>query len=106
MSALEDSLFAELQLYGLPTPERQHRFCERRWRLDFAWPNKMLACEINGGLYVQGRHNRGAQLEQEFEKINAAQILGYRVLLFGPKACHIPKNGSSAALEVLDRVLR
>jgi hypothetical protein len=40
--------------------------------------------EIQGGLFVAGRHVRGAALLEEYTKLNEAQILGYVVLLVTP----------------------
>ena len=37
-------------------PEREFRFCERRWRFDFAWPSHKVAVEIDGGIFIHGRH--------------------------------------------------
>jgi hypothetical protein len=70
---------------GLPAPVFEYRFAPpRRWRFDVAWPGQ-VALEIQGGLFVQGRHSRGAALLKEHEKLNAAAALGYRVLFCTPK---------------------
>jgi len=37
-SCLEELLAIELRSLRLPAAEREYRFCERRWRFDFAWP--------------------------------------------------------------------
>ncbi len=60
----------------LPAPEREYRFHDtRKWRFDFAWPDEMLAVEIDGGIWVGGhRQDRGRN--------NAAQVLGWRVLRY------------------------
>lgn len=68
----------------VPTPEfRFHP--KRRWRFDFAWPDHKVALEVQGGIFTQGRHTRGAALEKEHEKLNSAAILGWRVLYVTPK---------------------
>ena len=94
MSALADTLALQLRTSKiLPAFEREVRFHpERRWRFDFAEQTRKLAVEVNGGIFINGRHNRGAALEKEYEKINAAQLLGWRVLTFGPGAV---KNGNA-----------
>ncbi len=72
--------------HGLPLPIREYRFAPpRKWRFDYAWPRYMLAMEKQGGLFIQGRHNRGAALLKEYEKLNEAVILGWRVLLVTPQ---------------------
>jgi very-short-patch-repair endonuclease len=71
----------QCQLAGLPTPEREYRFHPtRKWRFDFAWPAKSLAVEVDGGLFVTGRHSRGAGAEKDMEKFAEAMIHGWRVL--------------------------
>jgi hypothetical protein len=57
---------------------------ERRWRFDFAWPAQKLALEIQGGIWTAGRHVRGAALLREWEKLNQAAILGWRILYASP----------------------
>lgn len=64
-------------------PVTQHRFhATRRWRFDFAWPSLKLAVEIQGGTWIRGRHARGSGIQQDAEKLNAAQRAGWCVLLF------------------------
>lgn len=79
-SALEDRLAARIRAEGLPAPLREHRFCHRRWRFDFAWPDRMLALEVEGGTYSRGRHTRPEGFERDCEKYNAAALAGWRVL--------------------------
>jgi very-short-patch-repair endonuclease len=63
--------------------EREYRFCpDRRWRFDFAVPEKFIGIEIEGGTWASGRHNRGAGYEKDLEKYNTAVRLGYRVLRY------------------------
>lgn len=69
----------------LPPFEREYKFCDRKWRFDFAWPSIKLAVEIQGGNFKNGGHNRGASQGRDFEKINEAQLAGWRVLQFGTK---------------------
>lgn len=54
----------------------------RRWRADFAFPRHKLLVECDGGTWVQGRHTRPQGFARDAEKMNAAQLLGYRVLRF------------------------
>jgi very-short-patch-repair endonuclease len=78
---LELSVLRAIHAKGLAEPEREYRFHDtRRWRFDFAWPDRMLAMEIEGGQWVRGRHNRGAGMERDVIKYNAAQMLGWTVL--------------------------
>lgn len=64
----------------LPAPVREHRAIPgRRFRFDFAWPEQRVAVELQGGLWVKGRHVRGAGYERDCEKLALAQRLGWRV---------------------------
>jgi very-short-patch-repair endonuclease len=73
-------LSLHLKELGISTiPEYQ--FCDRKWRFDLAAPNERLAFECNG--HWQGQH--GAGWSEGAEKINTAQMLGWRVLVFHNK---------------------
>jgi hypothetical protein len=74
------------RLAGLPQPVPELRFHPvRKWRFDHAWPDHKLALEVQGGIFVSGRHSRGAALMKEHEKLNAAASLGWRVCFVTPK---------------------
>jgi hypothetical protein len=71
------------QAYGLPVPKREFKFYPtRKWRFDFAWPDKLLAVELEGAVWVQGRHTRGTGYTDDMEKYNAAIELEWRVLRY------------------------
>jgi len=83
VSRLEETFATQVRALRLEDPEREYRFASpRRWRFDFAWPDRMLAVEIDGGTYVNGRHNRAAGFQADCEKMNAAAMAGWRVLRF------------------------
>lgn len=84
MSAAEDELALHLKARRIGGWVREHRFCARRWRFDFAWPDHKLACEVDGAVWVQGRHTRGAGVEADNAKYAAAAIEGWRVLRVTP----------------------
>lgn len=68
-------------LHGLPGGVAEHRFAPpRRWRFDLCWPSAMLALEVNGGLWVRGRHSRAKGQESDYEKHAHATLLGWRVI--------------------------
>lgn len=68
-----------------PAPERELTFAKpRRFRFDFAWPEQRVAVEIDGGVWVGGRHSTGAGYEKDAEKMNLAAVHGWRVLHFTP----------------------
>jgi len=68
----------------LARPEREYHFdpIYPRRRLDFAWPKLKLAVEIEGGMYVRGRHQRARGYTNDCRKYNAAVLLGWRVLRY------------------------
>lgn len=81
MSALEDNLAFQIKTLKLPTPVRELRFAPpRRWRLDFAWPERMAAVEVDGGTWTAGRHVRGKAFEADCEKHAEALLAGWSVL--------------------------
>jgi very-short-patch-repair endonuclease len=83
MSEAEELFSFQCRAYGLPEPEREHRFHKiRKWRLDFAWPEQRLAAEIEGGTWAGGRHTRGSGFERDCQKYNTAALQGWRVFRF------------------------
>ena len=62
----------------------------RRWRFDFAIPSEMIAIEIEGGLWLNGRHNRPLTMIKDFEKYNSAAKLGWRILKYTPSQVNTP----------------
>jgi len=86
MTKLANDFYERLKIYSggtVPEPVRELRFHEtRRWRFDFAWPYLMIAAEIEGGQWVDGRHTRGAGYANDAEKYNAATEMGWRVFRF------------------------
>jgi very-short-patch-repair endonuclease len=100
-SELEETLLLLIRAEGLPEPEREWRFHPtRRWRLDFAYPDKKIGIEVQGGIYTRGAHSRGTGLERDYEKYNQAQVLGWDVYQFSRKMIE-----SGEAIETIKRVL-
>lgn len=99
-SELEELLALLIRAEGLPEPEREYRFCKRRWRFDFAYPEHKIGIEVQGGIYSRGAHSRGRGLERDYEKLNTAQILGWRVLQVSGKMID---DGS--AIEMIKQLL-
>lgn len=119
MSELEDQLAQLIRANHLPEPERHFRFAAahvgpgrglrqrlqaarlRDWEADFVWHDYGLLLEVEGGIWVGGRHTRGGGYESDVEKYNAATRLGWRVLRVTGKMI---RDGRALALlrEVLD----
>lgn len=81
MSELVTSLLWQMKAAGLPTPKTEWKFHPtRRWRFDVAYPDLLVAIEVDGGTWHYGRHNRPAGYQRDCEKLNEALVLGWRVL--------------------------
>ena len=64
----------------------EHRFHPTRmWRFDYAIPSHRIAIEIDGGVWIEGRHNRPKGYIADLDKFNNAAALGWRVLKFTPQ---------------------
>jgi len=82
MSIGEETLSIHLKANRLEF-EREYRFHPvRKWRFDFADPQRKIAVEVEGGIFTNGRHSRGSGMRSDMEKYNAATMLGWRVLRF------------------------
>jgi hypothetical protein len=89
-----ETLLIQLQLSGLPEPQREFMFHrKRKWRFDLAWPELLIAVEIEGGIWSGGRHVRGEGYEADCEKYNEAQLAGWMVLRFTPRMIKKDKAG-------------
>ncbi len=69
----------ETQLAWIP----EYKFCEnRRWRADHACLAIRTIIEIDGGIWIRGRHSRGAGKEADNVKLNTAAAMGWWVLRY------------------------
>jgi len=84
VSQHEEDLAFQLRAAGLERGmEREWRFDPvRRWRFDFAWPGNdpLVAVEVEGGTWINGRHSRGAGMAADMEKYNEASTKAWYVL--------------------------
>jgi len=93
MSSPEDVFANQIKNeFFVPTPLRQATFHDKRqWRADFLWKQPRVIVEIDGGIWLQtetGRSKGHAHPERfiaDIEKLNAATLLGYRILRFTPQ---------------------
>lgn len=82
---------------GLPPPALEYQFVSfRDWKFDLAWPELLVAVEIQGGSFggkpcpvckrrPGGRHNSGPAMRDEFEKLAHAAIRGWSVIPLMPE---------------------
>lgn len=97
-----ETLLIQLQLAGLPQAQREFLFHrKRKWRFDLAWPDLLIAVEVEGGIWVGGRHVRGEGYEADCEKYNEAQLAGWMVLRFTPGMIKGGKAG-----DVIEKAIR
>ncbi len=83
------------QAFGIPEAETEFHFHPvRKWRFDFAWPEQKVALEVEGGVFIQGRHSRGSGMKKDMEKYNAAALLGWRVFRVTPRQCMMVETAS------------
>lgn len=100
-NAGEEAFLFQCLKIGLWTPERNYRFHPiRRWEIDFAWPDRKIGIEIQGGVWNQGKHGRGSGIVKDMEKHNALMELNWRVWLFTPKQV---KSGE--AIKYMEKVI-
>lgn len=118
-SRLESRLELQLRALKAPPPETEYRFAAhyvgggpgvrkrlkdaglKNWAFDFAWPDRMLAAEVEGGAYVNGRHTRGTGFEEDCLKYHHAMRLGWTVY-----RCEAKLIGSGDAARLLTELLQ
>jgi hypothetical protein len=90
-SDLEKEFSSQIKRYRLPDPIREFKFADeafdRKWRIDFAWPQFMLGVELHGLTQGGGMHRRGGHetipgMTNDMNKMNAAILLNWAVLVF------------------------
>jgi very-short-patch-repair endonuclease len=64
----------------------------RKWRFDYAIPSLKVALEVDGGVWVYGRHNRAKSYIADLEKLNAAASMGWLVLRIVREECFLQKT--------------
>lgn len=78
-------IWSQFKAAGLPPPEPEYLFAKeelgRNWRFDFAWEEHRIALELDGGNWKRGRHARPQGIEDDHEKRNAGQVLGWKVFV-------------------------
>ena len=100
-SSLEAELALQIRALDLPEPIREYQAIKgRKFRFDFAWLERKLLVEVNGGTYTKGAHSTGAGIARDYEKCNLGVLQGWRVLSFDGKSV---KSGE--AVEVIRQAL-
>ena len=81
-SELEETLALHLKAEKIEFVREYKFHPTRRWRFDFAIPELKIGIECEGGIWVNGAHNRGKHFESDAEKYNAAMVEGWDVVRF------------------------
>ena len=68
----------------------------RRWRADFAHLPSRTLIEIEGGIWIQGRHNRAEGFLADIEKYFEAALAGWMVLRLSER---------QLTLEIVERIV-
>lgn len=72
--------------YEIPQPIPEYNFLiNRKFCIDYAWPNLSLALEIEGGIYTNGRHITPKGFIKDIEKYNLLTENGWFLLRYPPK---------------------
>lgn len=80
-STLEERVVSLLVRLNLPPAHRHYRFAPgRKFEADFAYPEKKLIIEADGGKYQFGEHHTPEGLEYDRQRSEIAKELGWTVL--------------------------
>ena len=83
-----DGITAVWESFGIPPPLREYYFDpEARSRFDYAWPEAMVAVELEGGIFrrgLRGAHVGPTAVLRDITKGNRALELGWQVVRVVP----------------------
>ncbi len=78
---LHRSFELSIKNVGLPSPVKEYRFHPtKRWLFDYAWPDIMLAVELE----TMNANHRIVKFDRFYEKYREALRMGWIVLRFPP----------------------
>ena len=81
VSKLEQRFALLWRALGGPALEREFKFhTTRKWRADFAHMPSRTLIEIEGGIWIRGRHTSPKGFTADAEKYLEAALSGWRVL--------------------------
>ncbi len=81
----EEALALHLRADGIEYQREVKLIQGRKWSWDFVVSKPYVsgfAVEIQGGTWGKGGHSTGSGIARDYEKANAASVLGYRTLFF------------------------
>lgn len=75
-SQIEELLALHIEQAGLPAPVREHHHIPgRKFRIDFAWPDRKLGVEVQGNV-----HRIKERFEADITKRALGMMAGWRIL--------------------------
>lgn len=93
-------LLLDVRAFGVPF-ETEHRFAPpRRYRWDLAFPERMVAVEVDGATWTGGRHTTGRGHQTDCEKRNLGTLMGWRIFTFSTSMIR-----DGAHMDVLSKAL-
>ena len=99
---IRERFFTVLKLHNIELPDFEVKFHPtRKWRFDYCWQSKMIALEVEGGVFSGGRHTRGLGFMNDIEKYNNASLLGYRLIRTTPTELRSKEN-----IELIKQILK
>ncbi len=86
---------------------KEYKFIEnRRFRFDYAFTGIKLALEIEGGIYVGGRHVRGVGYTRDVVKYNYAMVRNWKVLRVTTEQIRKNKHDKEPLTYFIERVIK
>ncbi len=77
---LEDPFAQWLVFKNIKFVRQFKPFKDRRYACDFYLPDYNVVIEIEGGQWINGRHQRGAGYKNDIEKYNLITLSGYKIV--------------------------
>ena len=100
-------LLDQIRLVRLPEPQLEYQFhANRQWRFDFCWKRRLVACEVEGGIWMKTKtgyskgHAHPKRFEKDCEKYNEAALYGWTIIRVTPAMIR-----DGRALDWLERAL-
>lgn len=82
-SQYEELFLVQYKKTNLPPLQREVKFHpKRKWRVDFAILELNILIEIEGGIWMKGSHVRMHGYQDDCNKYNEAQALGFKIFRF------------------------
>ena len=86
MTRYQNMIFLHLLSERGLKPTQEYKFHpERRWLFDYAFPERLLAVEVEGGIYNGKAHGSISGIKRDIEKYSEAAAYGWRIVRVLPE---------------------